>query len=609
MLRDTFGISRWAKWSLLRIKPALWAIIANKFVTLSIMKALFEIIPKKFRAATCGVVLSALLRALLNFAGLAVLLPVLLMVLNSQQIHSNQILSTLYEWGGFTTDQQFIAATCAVVIGVIALKQACNLLLQRVQRRYVVRLYKYFSVKTFRNYHDRGLAFIKRQNTAILSRNVNFICYNLVMGVISPTISMICEVLLLGLLLAALMWYNPMIALLAVAAFIPLSWVYVVILRGKLRDYGQRENEARRQQARAVVETFRGYTDIEINNAFPTMQRRFEQSLDTIAEIKSRTDIIGAMPSIIAEMSVALAMVVLILLGTATSHPDTSLIFGIFAVAAIRILPTVRAIMAQWWQIRYNYYCIDIVREGLEEADEIENDAPIQRIELGSAIEVEGLGFRFEDADKEQWTLRNLNLTIRKGEKIGIRGTSGAGKTTLFNLLLGFLTPTEGEIKIDGQRLDRALARRWQTSIGYVSQNVYIEDSTIAGNIALGVDTDKIDRERLDDVIRRARLKEFVGQLPNGADTAIGECGNRLSGGQRQRIGIARALYKQADVLFFDEATSSLDDRTEQEINHSIARLASENKSLTLLVIAHRESSLEACDRVITIDHNPIHHV
>ena len=601
MSRDTFGISRWAKWSLLRIKPALWAIIANKFVTLSIMKALFEIIPKKFRAATCGVVLSALLRALLNFAGLAVLLPVLLMVLNSQQIHSNQILSTLYEWGGFTTDQQFIAATCAVVIGVIALKQACNLLLQRVQRRYVVRLYKYFSVKIFRNYHDRGLAFIKRQNTAILSRNVNFICYNLVMGVISPTISMICEVLLLGLLLAALMWYNPMIALLAVVAFIPLSWVYVVILRGKLRDYGQRENEARRQQARAVVETFRGYTDIEINNAFPTMQRRFEQSLDTIAEIKSRTDIIGAMPSIIAEMSVALAMVVLILLGTATSHPDTSLIFGIFAVAAIRILPTVRAIMAQWWQIRYNYYCIDIVREGLEEADEIENDAPIQRIELGSAIEVEGLGFRFEDADKEQWTLRNLNLTIRKGEKIGIRGTSGAGKTTLFNLLLGFLTPTEGEIKIDGQRLDRALAHRWQTSIGYVSQNVYIEDSTIAGNIALGVDTDKIDRERLADVIRRARLEEFVAQLPNGADTAIGECGNRLSGGQRQRIGIARALYKQADVLFFDEATSSLDDRTEQEINHAIEQLSREQSALTIVVIAHRSTSLEYCDRIIEI--------
>lgn len=565
------------------------------------MKALFEIIPNKFRAATCGVVVSALVRALLNFAGLAVLLPVLLMVLNSQQIHSNPILAKLYDWGGFATDQQFIVATCVAVVAVIALKQACNLLMQRVQRRYVVQLYKYFSVKVFRNYHDRGLAFLKRQNTAILSRNVNFICYNLVMGVISPTISIISEILLLGLLLAALMWYNALIALLAVAAFIPLSWIYIVLLRGKLRDYGQLENEARRQQAKAVVETFRGYADIEINNAFPTMQRRFEQSLDTIAGIKTRTDVIGAMPSIITEMSVALAMVALILLGTATSRPDTSLIFGVFAVAAIRILPTVRAIMAQWWQIRYNYYCIDVVREGLREADTIENDTPIERLEFRSTIEVRELSFRFDDADADQWTLRDIDLTIRKGEKIGIRGTSGAGKTTLFNLLLGFLTPTKGEITIDGKKLDHTLSRRWQTSIGYVSQSVYIEDSTIASNIALGVDPAKIDRERLGDVIRRARLEEFVGQLSKGADTPIGECGNRLSGGQRQRIGIARALYKQAAVLFFDEATSSLDDRTEQEINLAIEQLSREQSALTIVVIAHRSTSLEYCDRIIEI--------
>lgn len=565
------------------------------------MKTLFEIIPNKFRAATCGVVVSALLRALINFAGLAVLLPVLIMVLNSQQIHSNPILATLYEWGGFTTDQQFIVATCAAVIIVIALKQLTNLLLQRTQRRYVVRLYKYFSVNVFRNYHDRGLAFIKRQNTAILSRNVNFICYNLVMGVISPTISIISEILLLVLLLAALMWYNTLIALLAVAAFIPLSWIYIVLLRGKLRDYGQLENEARRQQARAVIETFRGYTDIEISNAFPTMQRRFEQSLDTIAKIKNRTDVIGAMPSIITEMSVAVAMVVLILLGTATSHPDTALIFGIFAVAAIRILPTVRAIMAQWWQIRYNYYCIEVVREGLQKSEGYDSDQSVERLEFKSAIEVSNLGFRFDDADDDQWTLRNLNLTIHKGEKIGIRGTSGAGKTTLFNLLLGFLTPTEGEITIDGQRLDRHTSRRWQTSIGYVSQSVYIEDSTIAGNIALGVDPEAIDRERLTDVIRRARLEEFVAQLSDGVDTSIGECGSRLSGGQRQRIGIARALYKQADVLFFDEATSSLDDRTEQEINQAIEQLSREQSALTIVVIAHRSTSLEYCDRVIEI--------
>jgi ABC-type multidrug transport system fused ATPase/permease subunit len=565
------------------------------------MKSLLRIIPQKFRAATVGVIFTALVRALLNFAGLAVLLPVLIMVLDSQRIHSNRLLVTLYNWGGFSSDQQFIVATCVAVIAFIAIKQGANLLLQRFQRQYTINLYKYFSIKVFRNYHDRGLAFLKRQNTALLSRNVNFICHNIVMGVIAPMISITSEILLLGLLLGALMWYNWQMALLAVAAFIPLSWIYIVILRGKLRQYGQIENEARRQQARAVIETFRGYTDIEVNNAFATMQNRFEQSLDTIAQIKRRTDIIGAVPSIITEMSVALAMVVLILFSTATSRPDTSILFGIFAVAAIRILPSVRSIMAQWWQIRYNYYCVDIVSEGLDDADNILHNEAIERLNFNSAIEVRNMSFRFDDADKGQWTLRNLNLTIRKGEKVGIQGTSGAGKTTLFNLLLGFLSPTEGEILIDGHPLDNKIRRSWQTSIGYVSQHVYIEDSTLAGNIALGVDPDKIDRERLQDAIRRARLEELINQLSQGADTPIGECGSRLSGGQRQRIGIARALYKQADILFFDEATSSLDNRTEQEINNAIEQLSREQNTLTIVVIAHRSSSLEYCDRIIEI--------
>ena len=565
------------------------------------MKSLLRIIPQKFRAATVGVIFTALVRALLNFAGLAVLLPVLIMVLDSQRIHSNRLLVTLYNWGGFSSDQQFIVATCVAVIAFIAIKQGANLLLQRFQRQYTINLYKYFSIKVFRNYHDRGLAFLKRQNTALLSRNVNFICHNIVMGVIAPMISITSEILLLGLLLGALMWYNWQMALLAVVAFIPLSWIYIVILRGKLRQYGQIENEARRQQARAVIETFRGYTDIEVNNAFATMQNRFEQSLDTIAQIKRRTDIIGAVPSIITEMSVALAMVVLILFSTATSRPDTSILFGIFAVAAIRILPSVRSIMAQWWQIRYNYYCVDIVSEGLDDADNILHNETIERLNFNSAIEVRNMSFRFDDADEGQWTLRNLNLTIRKGEKVGIQGTSGAGKTTLFNLLLGFLTPTEGEILIDGHPLDNKIRRSWQTSIGYVSQHVYIEDSTLAGNIALGVDPDKIDRERLQDAIRRARLEELINQLSQGADTPIGECGSRLSGGQRQRIGIARALYKQADILFFDEATSSLDNRTEQEINNAIEQLSREQNTLTIVVIAHRSSSLEYCDRIIEI--------
>ena len=167
---------------------------------------------------------------------------------------------------------------------------------------------------------------------------------------------------------------------------------------------------------------------------------------------------------------------------------------------------------------------------------------------------------------------------------------------------MGFYTPTEGRISIDGETLTEQNRRRWQQRVGYVSQSLFLTDGPFAENVALGIAPNEIDRQRVEEVLALAQLGEFVGALPNGIDTRIGECGCRLSGGQRQRIGIARALYRNADVLFFDEATSALDSATEQEINQSIARLADQNRSLTLLVIAHRETSLEACDRIITIE-------
>ncbi|HIW52411.1 MAG TPA: ATP-binding cassette domain-containing protein, partial [Candidatus Alistipes excrementipullorum] len=176
------------------------------------------------------------------------------------------------------------------------------------------------------------------------------------------------------------------------------------------------------------------------------------------------------------------------------------------------------------------------------------------------------------------------------------------GKTTLFNLMLGFYEPTSGVICVDGEPLTGANRRKWQNTIGYVSQNVFIADGTFVENIALGADPDTVDRKRLDRAIDMANLREFIDSLPLGVDTPAGECGNRLSGGQRQRIGIARALYKEADVLFFDEATSSLDNSTEQNINAAIEELSRNNKELTIVVIAHRESSLDYCDRTITLD-------
>jgi ABC-type multidrug transport system fused ATPase/permease subunit len=185
---------------------------------------------------------------------------------------------------------------------------------------------------------------------------------------------------------------------------------------------------------------------------------------------------------------------------------------------------------------------------------------------------------------------------------VGIRGASGVGKTTLFNIILGLYRPTSGSILIDGEELTDSNISKWQNSIGYVSQNVFITDASLAENIAFGVALNDINHELVNEVIDQADLRTFVASLPDGIHSRIGELGARLSGGQRQRIGIARALYKRCNVLMFDEATSSLDAESESNINSAISRLSTERDDMTIIVIAHRESSLEYCNRIITLE-------
>ena len=211
------------------------------------------------------------------------------------------------------------------------------------------------------------------------------------------------------------------------------------------------------------------------------------------------------------------------------------------------------------------------------------------------------MGFAFPDG---KLLFSGVNLTIHRGERIGVRGPSGSGKSTLFNLLLGFLEPTEGEIRVDGRKLTPANRHGWHRLVGYVPQEIFIIEGSLLDNVALG--DAHPDRQRVMEVLTQVSLKDWTAELPQGLDTPLGEYGSRLSGGQKQRIGIARALYKEAEVLFFDEATSALDSRTEQEINSALAALSARYRELTMIIIAHRESSLEVCDRVFDLELNQV---
>ena len=563
-------------------------------------RTLWSIIPQSYRRRAIGVTMTIFLRALLNFVGVATLIPVLTLIIDSDNIASSSYLHDIYTWLDVGSYNSFVAIVCCSVVAIILLKNVAIMLLYRSERNYIYSLYEHLSRQLYLAYHKQGYGFIKHNNSAILTRNVNVVSLMFVVGVLKPVATIIGEVLLLALIFVAIMCYAPSAALLAVGIMMPIVAIFYMAMRRRLNDIGQRENEAQRAKSRVVAESFRGFADIEIGGAFPQMFRRFEKAMSEVVALRKRNATISIFPQMFTEVGLALGLVTLVMLGISGTYEDMTLLFGIFAVTAIRLIPSVRSIMSGWSTIRYNRYTIETLADIAIDEDIVEPTLINDRFNFTRVIELRDLSFKFEDSDKE--VINGLSLQIARGERVGIRGSSGVGKTTLFNLILGLYRPTSGGIYIDGEELRNDNIAKWQNTIGYVSQSVFIADMTLAENIAFGCDANNIDYDRVNKVIELSDLKEFVTSLKDGIHSRIGEQGSCISGGQRQRIGIARALYKGCDVLFFDEATSSLDGKTEENINSAIRRLSNDNHSLTIVVIAHRESSLEYCDRIITLE-------
>lgn len=537
------------------------------------IKKLYGLLSEEQRRRGIGVALAVLIRAILDFAGVAALIPVLLVVVQRES-------------GG----RGMMLALCGGVLLFVVLKNALVVLLAHVQSRYQLEIYRDFSRRMFANYYRRGLLFLKGKSSVQLGHEVNYVCYTFSLCVLAPVFRMAGEAVLILLMVSALLVWEPLAGFLLCGAFLPLAGLYVGLVRKRLRRFGQEELEARRKLSRTVVEAFRGYAELEIARAFHTSLDSFDQGMEFIVRNRLRTEVYQLFPSFLSEAAVVMGLALLI----GTGSGDLGLVSGVFAVAAFRLIPAVRSVLNSWVMLQNASHTIDVVAEGI--SDPTPSEATVTPFTFKRSIELRGLGFAFPDGH----TLFNdLNLTIACGERIGVRGASGAGKSTLFNLMLGFFEPTEGEILIDGQRLTPANRSGWHARVGYVPQEIFIIEGTLADNIALGQSAADCDKMRR--VLEQVQLKEWADELPLGLNTPLGEYGSRLSGGQKQRIGIARALYKDAEVLFFDEATSALDSKTEQEINHALERLSREHKELTLVVIAHRESSLAFCDRIFEL--------
>lgn len=539
------------------------------------LKEIYHLLLPSERRMGMRVIMAVFFSALLNFAGLAALIPVLLFLIEEKEEKGEALLF------------------CLLAVGFILFKNVLVMGLSRFQNYFLLSLYKRLSFSLFSSYYHRGILFISRLGSTRLGYEVNYVCYTFSMSLLSPLLNMTADVLLILLVTAVLLVYAPMTVLMLYLAFFPFMLMYIFGIKRRIRYYGKKELLARREQTRIVTEAYKGYAELEVNHAFPSLQHSFLKGLDTISFCRLKLETVYHLPLCLSELSVVIGLTLLALSGTG----NVKALVGIFAVGAFRLLPALRESLSAWTQIQNSVFCLRIIKAGMEDLFSTFEEKPTAGLSFEKEIAISNLSYTYPEGKR---VLKEFDCTIRKGEYIGIRGSSGIGKSTLFNLLLGFLKPDGGEIRIDGVLLSAENRKLWHRRIGYVPQGVFILDGTLAENVALGCCD--ISKEKVKRILRQVRLDEWVDELPLGIDTLLGESGARLSGGQKQRVGIARALYKEADILLLDEATSALDTATECEINEMICGLRNDYWGLTVLSIAHRESSLAFCNRIITLN-------
>ena len=415
-------------------------------------------------------------------------------------------------------------------------------------------------------------------------------------SILVPMLNLISAILLLGGILSALLSIDPGIALISGAVFGAIYGLIVGTSRNRLQTNSECIARESTQVIKSLQEGLGGIRDVLISGTQAAYVEIYQVADRRLRYAQGHNTFISASPRYVIE---TLGMVLIAGLAYGISQRDGGVtaaipILGTLALGAQRLLPILQQGYSAFTIIRGAKASL---RDTLELLDQpLPESTESEPITFASEIRLRGLGFRY--AQDAPWVFRGVNQTIRKGQRIGFMGATGSGKSTLLDIVMGLLPSSEGGLEIDGQPLTPANLRAWQAHIAHVPQTIYLADCSIAENIAFGVPRDEIDDERVRMAARRAQIADLIEGWPKQYETSAGERGVRMSGGQRQRIGIARALYKQADIIIFDEATSALDHETECAVMEAIDGLG---QDLTVLIVAHRLSTLKACDLIVEL--------
>lgn len=570
---------------------------------LKVWKRAFGCLTQSEQKQSLGVLALMVLMAVFEVVGVAAILPFLAVLGDPDLIEHQPLLAWAYAYGGFTGREAFLVALGIGAFTLLVTAAVVRSSTLYVQNRFIQMRRHSLGCRLLGGYLGQPYEFFLNRHTGDLGKNILSEVDMFVDRALLPMAQTVASGLILSAMVLFLLAVDPGTAILVSISLGAFYLIVYRIVRGVISKSGQARAKANQARFETATEALGGIKTLKVLGREEAYLGRFAIGSETMARNMAVASILAQVPKFAIEALafggiILAAIIVMWRQGLDGSMASMLPLLSLYAFAGYRMLPAVQAVYNTSATIRFSTAAVDTLVQELTTIKQ-GRDAPaaVNPLLMKQALELRNISYFYPGSDVG---LRDVSLTFAKGESIGIVGRTGAGKTTLVDVVLGLLVPQSGAVLIDGVALDAQGRRAWQRSIGYVPQDIFLTDATLAENIALGLPVSEIDQSHVERAARIAQIHDFVVEtLPEGYATRVGERGVRLSGGQRQRIGIARALYHDPELIVFDEATSALDTLTEAEVMDALRALTGVK---TVILIAHRTGTLDACDRVVRLE-------
>jgi ATP-binding cassette subfamily B protein len=575
--------------------------------TLYLIKALWRHLGDNRKKQCWLILVLMVLSSFMDIVSIGAIFPFLVALVNPEKVYNydHELIQFMVSFLGIETPEQLIIPLIIGFIAVVIIAGIVRLVLLYATTRFSQLTGGDLNINIYRrSLYQKYSIHVSRNSSEII--NGIFTKVNAVIGgVITPLMTFLSSIFTVFGILYVLFVLDAEIA---TAVFFGFGLTYLGIIRytrSQLDTYSKCVAHESTVMLKTLHEGLRGIRDILIDSSQEFYCKLLSNSDAPLRRSKAKQHLISASPHFIIEPLLIISIVVLIFVVSqkATGIEEFIPVLGVLAMSMQRLAPLAQQMYGAVSNIRASHYSLHDVVELLDQTlpDYAYDKSQIDPISFEREIALTGISFRYV-ADSP-WMLKDVNLNLSKGKRIGFVGLTGSGKSTLINIIMGLLEPEKGRVLIDGNVINANNARNWQKRISHVPQDIFLTDSTIEENIAFGQSKEQINHERVKMVASQAQISEIIESWPKGYQTLAGEEGIRLSGGQRQRIGIARALYKQTDVLVLDEATSALDVITEKKVMDSINKL---HNNMTILIIAHRHTTLKDCDQIINVSNESL---